>query len=72
MGQDWEKNWEYIRLIHKASLVFGPPFTHYLLFKCYLQSKEIFIKCEMMVQNRGMGGIVRSAETQHLMHKVQD
>jgi hypothetical protein len=38
--------------------VFGPAFTPYALSKCYLPSKEIFIKSEYEM-----------LKTQHLMHK---
>jgi hypothetical protein len=40
MGQDWEKNWEYIRFINKVTLSLGLLSPTIPSFQCYLQSKE--------------------------------
>ncbi len=54
------------RVVHKVTLsspyIFGPAFTPYPLFQ---QSKDILLNLSMKCCNSG-----RSAETQHLMHKV--
>jgi hypothetical protein len=39
------------RVIHKVTFVFGPPFTPYLLFQWYPQSKEILLNLSMKCWN---------------------
>ncbi len=52
------------RKVTLSSPVFGPPFTPYLIFQWYPQSKDILLmKC---------CNSVRNAETQYLMHKVRE